>query len=220
MRNVTRPDKPASLRRNAGKWTRDLVTALRQRNPDPKRLRTLSDRYKCPDVRNVLDGMYSGLCCYCEAEIGVVAFDHIEHRKPKARFPRSCFDWGNLHLGCPRCNQAKGEKWVARNPILDSVADVPIEKHLTYDMREVLGVVRCATTARGRTTVDHADLDRDKLREARRKVAFGVLGVIAELNCAPKSPRGSQLRLELEEKTKGSFGSLVRWLRETYLRAA
>ena len=219
MRNVTRGAKPGSLQRNAGMWTRELLAARRRRNLDPKRLRVLFDRYKCADVRDALDKMYSGLCCYCEAEIGVVAFDHIEHRKPKRQFPRYCFDWRNLHLGCPKCNQAKGEQWVRRNPILDSVADVPIENHLTYDVRDVLGVVRCATTARGRTTVDHADLDRDKLRDARTKVALGVLGVIAELNHAPNSPRVLQFRLELEEKTKGPFGSLVRWLRETYLKA-
>src|SRR5690348_3103453 len=120
MRNVTRPAKPASLQRNAEQWTRNLLAAQRRQNPDSKRLRTLVDRYKRPDVREALDKMYAGLCCYCEAEIGVVAFDHIEHRKPKARFPRNCFDWNNLHLGCPKCNQAKSDKWVARNPILDS----------------------------------------------------------------------------------------------------
>src|SRR5439155_20909400 len=111
---------------------------------------------------------------YCEAQIGVVAFDHIEHRKPKRRFPRNCFDWRNLHLGCPKCNQAKGEKWVATNPILDSVVDVPIQNHLTYEFREATGVVRRAKTPQGETTVNHADLNRDKLCEARRQIADGV----------------------------------------------
>lgn len=220
MRNVVRLQKPMSLQRNGANWTRDLLAALKKKNRDSRRLTALFDRYKCADVRDALDRMYSGLCCYCEAEIGVVAFDHIEHRKPKRPFPKNCFAWRNLHLGCPKCNQAKGKKWVAKKPILDSVIDVPIEKHLTYELREILGVVRYARTARGRTTVDHADLNRDKLRETRSKVAWGVLDVIAELNRAPKSPRVSQLRLELTEKTRGPFGSLVRWLRETYLKAA
>ena len=219
MRNVTRPAKPASLQRNAGKWTRELLAAQRQQNRDPKQLRRLRDRYKCADVRDALNGMYSSLCCYCEAEIGVVAFDHIEHRKPKKRFPRNCFDWGNLHLGCPRCNQAKGERWITRDPILDSAADVPIDGHLTYEFSE-LGIMRFANTGRGRTTIDHADLNRDKLRDAPTKTARGVLRVIGELNRAPRSPRVSQLHLELQGKTKGPFGSLVGWLLDTYLKAA
>ena len=69
MKNVTRPAKPASLQRNAEQWTRNLLAAQR-RQTDSKRLRTLVDRYKRPDVREALDKMYAGLCCYCEAEIG------------------------------------------------------------------------------------------------------------------------------------------------------
>ncbi|MCH7871782.1 MAG: HNH endonuclease, partial [Planctomycetes bacterium] len=117
--------------------------------------------------------MYGGLCCYCETEIGVVAFEHIEHRRPKARFPKHCFDWGNLHLACPKCNQAKGDNWNGRSPILDAVRDSPIGTHMTYDWREVLGVIRSAKTKRGCTTIDHADLNRERLRGVRTKVAHG-----------------------------------------------
>ena len=80
--------------------------------------------------------------------------------------------------------------------------------------------MRFAKTARGGTTIDHAELNRDKLLEARRRVADGVLRLIAELNLAPDSPRVSQLRLELRKKTNGPFGSLVEWLQTSFLKAA
>jgi uncharacterized protein (TIGR02646 family) len=221
MRNVIRPKMPASLQRNGAKWTRELLAALRSTKPDPKLVNKLLNRYNCPDVRAALSSMYNNLCCYCEAEIAVVAFNHIEHRKPKGRFRNQTYKWGNLHLACPKCNQAKGDKWDDNKQILDAVADIPIDDHLTYDLRDVLGVIRAAKTDRGRTTIDHAGLNyREDLRGARTKTAFGVLSVIAELNIAGRSPRVSQLRLELEQKTKGQFGSLVGWLRDTYLRAA
>ena len=220
MRNVKRPPTPTSLKRYAAGWTKDLVAARRAKKPDPRRLKRLVDRYKSPDVRAALDKMYSGFCCYCEAEIGVVAFEHIEHRKPKTKFPRSCFAWRNLHLGCPKCNHAKGEKWVKRNPILDSVTDVPISQHLGYVLSDVLGVICSAKTTRGQTTIDHPQLNRDRLCEARGRVAFGVLDLIRKLNQAPNSPRVSQLKLELRKKTTGPFGSLVAWLRDTFMTPA
>lgn len=164
--------------------------------------------------------MYSGLCCYCEAEIGVVSFEHIEHRRPKARFPTSCFDWGNLHLGCPKCNQAKGDRWVARYQILDSVTDVPIKDHLTYRIAEAVGVMRFAATRRGATTIELADLNRHKLSARRLQVALPALQLIGELNRSPHLPGIGQLRMELEQKAEGQFGSLMEWLIESFLVAA
>jgi uncharacterized protein (TIGR02646 family) len=221
MKNVPRLAEPASLRRSRKQWTRELLAARSEKTPDKRRLKILEDRYKKVDVRDTLDEMYGGRCCYCEADIALVAFGHIEHRKPKSRFPRSCFAWNNMHLACPRCNQAKSEKWVEKSPILDSVTDVPIEDHLTYDWSDVLGVLRIAKTARGRTTIDHARLNtREPLLKARRQVAQGALRTITELNLAPDSLRASELRLELEAKTEGEFGSMVQWLLDVLLRTA
>jgi uncharacterized protein (TIGR02646 family) len=217
MRDVERSKMPKSLRENGANWTAELLKERRKKKPDPKRVRSLTNRYKRSDVRDALARMYNGLCCYCEAEIGVVATDHIEHRKPKNRFPRNCFTWTNLHLACPNCNQAKGQRWIATHPILDAVKDIPIRNHLTYGMRGGLGVKRSARTPRGRTTMQLADLNRPKLRDARARVALDVLDLIQELNSDPDSPRTSELLLELEEKTKDMYGSLVRWCIDRFL---
>lgn len=220
MRNVTRLPKPPSLRKNAAKWKRELLSALAAKKIDRRRLDRLFSRYNCDDVRDALDQMYEHLCCYCEAFIGAVAFEHIEHRRPKAEFPAHTFEWDNLHLGCPICNQAKGNKWNRTAQILDSTAADQIEDHLTYKLRDALGCARWPISQRGRTTIDHANLNRPKLCRVRTQVAHGVLGLIGEINGAPSSPSVSVIRRELSEKTAGQFGSLVKWLMDTYLKAA
>ncbi len=218
MRNVERSRRPKSLTENAARWTAELLREKRKKRPDPRRVRSLTDRYRKADVRDALDGMYGGLCCYCEAEIGVVAVGHIEHRKPKKKYPRECFTWPNLHLGCPNCNQAKGQEWVAKDPILDAVKDVPIGGHLSYRLIGGIGVQRSARTKRGRTTIDLADLNRTKLSTARLLVAMQALDLIRELNEDPDSLQAPEIRRELSEKTKGMYGSLVQWLIDTFLR--
>lgn len=220
MRNVLRSVRPPSLTKNGAKWKTELLAALKSKKRDKKRLERLIGRYRSDDVRTALDTMFQNLCCYCEATVGVVAFEHIEHRRPKAVFPEHAFDWDNLHLGCPRCNQAKADKWDAQNEILDCVVDIPLNAHMTYQPREALGCVRWPLTKRGTTTIEHADLNRRRLCEARTRIMIGVLGVIAEINQASASPAVSVLRSELAQKTNGEYGSLVKWLVDTYLRAA
>lgn len=218
MRNVTRPSMPSSLRRNAAKWRRELLIALQATNPDRRMVDKLRNRYKSADVRENLNQMYGNLCCYCEAEIGVVAFEHIEHRKPQALFPQETFAWKNLHLACPKCNQAKGNKWNQAAEILDSVVDNPIRDHLNYELSDIRGCVRWPISQRGRTTIDHADLNRRRLRDVRTKIALGVLNAIQHINRLPESPDVSELRLELSAKTSGPFGTSIGWLMDSYMR--
>lgn len=216
MRNVTRPPIPPSLHKNAAKWRRELLAALGARNPDRRAVDRLSKRYNRADVRDSLDQMYGDLCCYCEAPVGAVAFQRIEHRRPKARFPKQTFAWENLHLGCPKCNQAKGDKWDNRDQILDSVTDNPIDDHMTYRFRPPRGCVRWPITQRGRTTIAHADLNRRKLCDARTLIAHSVLDTIIDIKNAPRSPSVDELRHELVEKMNGPFGSVIRWLLKSF----
>ena len=53
---------------------------------------------------------------------GVVAYEHIEHLKPKSKYPELAFQWENLHLACQRCNVEKGDRFDEDNPILDAAA--------------------------------------------------------------------------------------------------
>jgi uncharacterized protein (TIGR02646 family) len=220
MKNVVRASKPLTLRRNAARWKRQLLGEIKSaiasaRKPEAR----FFGRYNKADVKLSLATMYSNCCCYCEAFVAVVTKGHIEHRKPKAasRFPGLTFEWTNLHLGCPNCNGAKGDKWDAANEILDATVDVPISNHLSYQLTEV-GVLRHALTHRGVTTIKFADLNRDALRDARSRVLLPALNVIRELNRLGNAPTTFAQRDLLRAKVPGEFGSLIQFAIDEFLK--
>lgn len=221
MRTVKRRPKPGSLRRNAGRWKRELLAEIsrrqRTREPVPSRF---FDRYRQKDVRDSLRQMYDDRCCYCEETINIVAFEHIEHRKPKARFPADTFEWDNLHLACPKCNGAKVDKWNVRAPILDAVVDHPIETHLGYKESR-LGLLRWPESDRGETTIEHADLDRPGLRQVRVEIYMETLKTIRDINESQRQQRGSAIVRamirELRAKCYERFGSVIAWAMNEWL---
>ena len=220
MRNVTRTSKPASLRRNDSRWKTELLEAVR--SGDQQLIKRRKHRCKNPDVRSALDAMYRNRCCYCESQVGAVRADQIEHRMPVEPFREQAFEWDNLHLACSGCNRAKSDKWNPTHPILDAVTDVPITEHLDYDSR-VTGVRRVGLTPRGQTTVSHAGLNRDKLREARTITMSHVLGLVMQIRqrlaLNLEDPLAASRREELEEMCDGPYGSMIRWAITNLLRA-
>jgi uncharacterized protein (TIGR02646 family) len=209
MRNVLRGDKPASLRRNAATWKRLLLEEIRAckrqgKKPTLKLLR----KYNQPDVRDGLRAMYRGLCCYCEALIGDVSFDHIEHRRPKKRFPQDAFRWENLHLACQLCNNAKGNSWDRVAPILDAVDDL-ITDHLSYAESGLPGLLRWPITPRGKTTVEQADLNRNRLPFARLMVYMEALRAIKAIKTAPLAPTVNVVKQELQARSMDEYGTVI-----------
>ena len=218
MRNVIRTAKPNSLRRNAIKWTDELLKAIEDSNnngtPVPKKF---YDRYKKQDVLDNLKRMYGDddricYCCYCESEIETVSFPQIEHRKPKSIYPVSTFDWDNLHLACETCNVAKKNKYNEQAPILDAAMNIPIKNHLGYSVSDTNGVYRETLTDRGITTVKHADLDRWSLRKARGKVYNVMIKAVQDLKKLGENPRAYTAKKMLRDKCSEEYGSLIEWV--------
>lgn len=206
MRNVQRLKKPKSLAKNGPKWSAALQAKIVACGGVVKLVpNKYFDKYNKPDIKESLREMYGGLCCYCEARIGVVEFGNIEHTKPKRTYTDTTYEWENLHLACTMCNVEKGIQYDEISPILDAVKDRPIEDHLTYRKYWVQ-----ARTARGTTTRNHVKLDREGLLRARSEIWTRVLGLIEEINRTPNAPESDTVRDELNELTKGEFGSLVR----------
>lgn len=217
MKNVIRTTKPDSLRRNASKWTGDLLKAIEDLNnngtPVPK---ILYGRYKKPDVLDNLKRMYGDsdvtcLCCYCESAIQVVSYPQIEHRKPKSIYPESTFDWDNLHLVCEKCNGPKGNKYNEQASILDAVVDIPIKKHLGYKLSITKGIYRETLSDRGITTVKHADLDRFDLLRARLKVYLSMTEAVQEIKDLGNNPKAYTAKKILRDKCSEEYGSLIEW---------
>ncbi len=221
MRNVNRPPKPASLARNADKWTRVFLSETRKAKKSDKKVEGKHyDKYRASGVKEALVSMYNGLCCYCEARVDHIAFEEIEHRHPKRRFPERAFDWDNLHLACPKCNRGKSDRWDEKHPILDAVSDVPISDHLTYKSTRT-GVRRVALTKRGTTTIEETSLNDEKKRNPRTEVFLRVVGLVMEINLFKKEDPDSALATstiaELEEKRLGEYGSMIKWAMDSFL---
>lgn len=221
MRNVSRGPVPESLRKNATKWTKELLDAITESKKTSKKVPDkYYNRYKKDDVKTALLSMYGDgdfcYCCYCESIVDDVSFEHIEHRMPKNqtkdKYPKKTFDWENLHLSCEKCNNHKGTDFDEQHPILDATRD-PIKEHLGYKVSfSGKGVYRETITDEGITTVKHADLDRHTLRMARLKVYHATVETIKEITRLGDDPRTyTQIRM-LRDKTKEEHGSLIEYM--------
>lgn len=213
MKNVKRPAKPKSLTNNASKWKKQLLEEIEKHGGNASKVdKKLFDKYNKSDVKETLASMYDELCCYCEGKVAIVEYGHIEHRKPKRKFPESTYDWNNLHLSCTRCNTSKGNKYSKRYPILDAVEDVPIEEHLTYTIDED-GVWPTSVTQRGETTVDHADLHRDPYRRKLNQLCVHVTNLIRQIKTSPTYDMNAKMMKKLlKYRCKGEHGSLIAYL--------
>lgn len=210
MRAVSRPAMPTSLAENGEQWTKELIDALTASEKDNNRIRTCFNRYRTRDVRKALEEMYKELCCYCESKVGAASYSHIEHRKPKSEFPELTFSWDNLHLACQICNQSKGPKWCISSPILDSVHDC-ISSHLSY-RKGILGPYRWHLSLRGKTTVEHAKLNRPKLVAARAAVMRKSQNILRLATSMADGNSAERIRSLLQDEAAGNYGSVVVWL--------
>ncbi len=213
MRKVKRTPQPESLRLCGKNWTNDLLKALKtSKKPDPK----YYNKYKKSDIISSLKTMYSDgqftHCCYCEARINDVCYEHVEHRKPKSKFPKSAYEWDNLHISCPKCNMFKGDKYNNKHPILDAVKD-EIKNHLDY-FRHVTGIYAQALTERARTTIDHPQLNRKALLTARQRISLSISPLLEAIADFGDQPQADVYKEALFNLCTGEHGSLINWFLE------
>lgn len=221
MRNVTRGPLPDKLRKNAKKWTNELLKEIKkskltgEKVPDKYYI-----KYKQDDVKKELKRMYGDgdvcYCCYCESIIDDVSYEHIEHRMPKNKtkdkYPKKAFDWDNLHLSCEKCNINKGKQYDEKHPILDATKGI-IKEHLGYALSPSKGVYRETLTERGTTTVKHTNLDRPSLRMARLRVYNVTVLAIEEIKRLGDDPRIYTKIKMLRDMSMGEeHGSLIEHL--------
>lgn len=171
MIRVVRSPKPAILLKKEAEWRNTLRRATTQAQKE----RALS-KYRHVQIQKALKAMLHGKCAYCESKIEHISDAHIEHYKPKSRFPELAFDWDNLLLACGKCNSTKhkGDRFPETSeggPLINPCTDDP-DAHFTfhYDATAQLASVY-GKTERGKTTETLMGLNRHDLREYRsRKV--------------------------------------------------
>ncbi|MGE0018165.1 MAG: retron system putative HNH endonuclease [Draconibacterium sp.] len=118
MIQVIRTGQPEVLNKKQAEWQSALHKALDAYQKDTsqynrKKLDSAFSKYNHKQIKDSLKTMFSGKCAYCESQITHIGYGHIEHFRPKSKFPDLCFEWDNLMLGCEICNgkQYKGDKF-------------------------------------------------------------------------------------------------------------
>jgi hypothetical protein len=117
-------------------------------------------------------------CVYCtihEAGFGGYRNFHVEHFRPKRRFPNLENDYANLFYACAVCNSLKGDDWPCGKRLGMSLFCYPDPSRTNYqDMFLVnwaKGRVRGRTRA-GRFVVERLYLNRPQLMMERRAFAL------------------------------------------------
>lgn len=181
MIKVYRTPKPLILKKKSHQWTKKLLSLVVNTIDWNKQI----DKYRHRQVKEALEAMFHGKCAYCESKITHVSFGHIEHYRPKQRYPERAFLWCNLLLACDRCNNAKLDRFPDAKqggPLLNPVKNDP-NRHFRffYDPVAKLATV-IPTTTQGETTEQLLQLNRRDLRGHRSRTMrhLYVLKIFAE----------------------------------------
>ncbi len=213
MIRVKRGRAPDVLTRNRARWLREL-----QRAKTPQERQSALDRYRHKDVKKALVTLFHGKCAYCESFILHVDYGHIEHYRPKAKYPKQTFTWSNLVLACGVCNgsEYKGDHFPLKaegGPLINPCAEDPA-RHLSfeYDPVAMLASVRGKTT-RGDTTEKYLGLNRQDLRTHRSSIIKKLWYV------AQRAATDTKARQMLDEAAESSqyYSAFARLLRNALL---
>lgn len=210
MKRVQRTTEPSILITNKLAWTSDFINEVKRNHGYTGMNTTIRDRYNNPLIKSSLKTMYKEKCCYCENRIGLEDYENIEHLKPKSypNYHMLAFSWDNLHWSCGKCNKNKKAKWDSHYPILDPTKDDP-EKHLIMNI--VSGEIN-NKSRRGKTTIKHAQLNRDKLVEARKRIIDKLNYIFLMVQSTPTLKDDKNLKLLLDDfiNDDAEFGTLIK----------
>ena len=174
MIKVNRSDPPKYLTRYEQRWTNELLAAIQQHEEGgPKPSDTLWNKYNKQYVKNALREMFHDKCAYCESKIPHIAYPHIEHYRPKKKYPYLAFVWKNLLLACEKCNGKEHkddnfplEDGDENNPVLLNPCEDNPAQHLVFEQARLVPLSK-----RGKVTVNLLGLnDRDELFDRRREL--------------------------------------------------
>ena len=230
MIRVQREPTPQTLIDNADEWALELCEARRlyyvelrrferrEISTRPKTVDAKKSRYANNTVKTALKRMFGTKCCYCEAKVTVVSYQHVEHFRPQSIYPRLAYEWSNLLLACEQCNSThKGDRFPLgpgeqhaepdrQTPcslngsdtglLIDPCRDDPAD-HFEYVFDDrpddgYIDVVLVCKSRRGELSRDVYGLSRTDLVDDWREHLLGIQNDVA----------GYQLALQLDNRAK------------------
>ncbi|MDX2247971.1 MAG: retron system putative HNH endonuclease [Bacteroidia bacterium] len=137
MIKVSRRQKPLILANKETEWKKAYMDARDKYSTNPSKenktkVQAAESKYNQKKIKSELRLMFLDKCAYCESSISHIDYGHIEHFRPKSKFPELCFEWENLLLACGICNSTayKGDKFPEHDeggPFVNPVSDNPDE---------------------------------------------------------------------------------------------
>lgn len=116
-------------------------------------------KYQHEEIKIALKNETHSKCAYCESKFEHVEYGHIDHIKPKSKYPSEIYEWENLTLACTNCNTRKSDYYSAENPMINPYTD-----DISLHLKAVGPLITAATVySFGRTTIKVLDLNRAPL---------------------------------------------------------
>ena len=133
------------------------------------------------DWKQAIADHCGGLCIYCsisEARFGGIRNFHIEHFRPKVRFPKLENVITNLYLACAICNVLKSDDWPSEPVVDHSIAAYPDPYLADYNVLFTVSPTTFeldAATVAGKYVIERILLNRAQLILERRLSATLML---------------------------------------------
>jgi uncharacterized protein (TIGR02646 family) len=215
MINVKRLEEPVTLVENKVKWLEEYLQSLENYRLNPSNLTKVrkercENKYRQNDIKNSLKNMFEGKCAYCESHLAHISYGHIEHFKPKSKFPNDCFNWENLLLGCEICNgtQFKSTNFPLENengPLVNPTTENPfIFFDFEYDPNTGLANV-LGKNDRGITTEKLLGLNRPELLKHRSKIVRRIVFIAIRAAQGDKEARKEMRKLIQKDEEYSAF---------------
>jgi uncharacterized protein (TIGR02646 family) len=146
-----------------------------------------------PQKRSVLQALLTEqgfICCYCGMGIDDNS-GHIEHLKPRDRFPHLELEYDNLLASCEgttrsgiardnHCGHRKGD-WYDDSLFISPLDPVCEDCFVFTSAGEILATVDPDLTDRAQETIDKLGLNVDRLKRMRREALEGIFTGFGDL---------------------------------------
>jgi len=214
MMSRWRPSDPYSPRpiilANAGSASQQLCDERRQyyldlnkhladnTHPKPTRPDAYHGIYAHNEVKQALGLMFGSKCAYCEADVTMVSWQHVEHFRPVARYPALAYARNNLLLACGRCNgkpnksdnfpiapsgktreenrpEPCSQLGIGELPMLIDPSSEDPEPHFNFRDGRII-----ARTTKGKHSRDVYGLNRDQLVRGRKQWLAAIRPIAEE----------------------------------------
>jgi len=173
-----------------------MIRLNRPECPNPEAL--VKKNYKHHMNKEALRKSTSGKCMYCESKMEHNSSSHVEHIKPKSKFPELEFTWDNLGFSCECCNKNKGDKYDEITPFINPYNENPEEhfiflEHLVYPKNG---------SKRGEYTKTELKLNRGGLVDDRKEKIMNIEKMINAISNTSNESLRDQMIAEIKTEAE------------------